>query len=135
MAPERPWLSTLTHIGRLINIQLARGEHDVTFDEIYAGLESGELWEDLERKFPGFDHFGLITRAHSKSPQGALAIAALNEASACVDRGREHNDAGIEEDGLALLLSFVLEAIDERLWGDPPPRKELQKEWPSGPWN
>jgi hypothetical protein len=124
MEKQRPWLSSLAHAGMLVNILLQRGNQGVTFDEVYAGIRSGELWKELERRFPGFDHYGLLTK--SEGPQPGLLIESLAEVAKEVD-GNEERDAGIAEgNGLSLLLCLVLSALQRKeLWEDAPDR---------GPW-
>ncbi len=123
MEKQRPWLSSLAHAGMLINILLQRGNQGVTFEDVYGGIRSGELWRELERRFPRFDHFGLLTK--SDSPQPELLIETLAEVVEEVENNEER-DGGIKEgNGISLLLSLVLLALQNKLWEDAPDH---------GPW-
>ena len=125
MEKQRPWLSSLVHAGMLVNILLQRGQQEVTFKDVYDGLRNGELWKDLERRFPGFDVHRLLTE--SGGPQPELVIESLAEVAyeQGID-GNEGRDYGIDDDnGLSLLLCLVLSAMQSKLWEDPPDR---------GPW-
>jgi len=113
MEPQRPWLSSLCHLAMLINIQLDAGKR-VGFDEIYGGLDDGDLFPRLEAKLPGFDAWKLFTGV-----QGEVVIAALREIGETV-RGDERKSLGVEKNGLALLSSLVSSAIQEKLWTDAP---------------
>ena len=119
MEPQRPTLADLTHVGKMITIQIQSGGHGITFADIYRGLERGDLWTFLESKMPGFDWMRLIL--DTPSPRPTLLIASLKEA-ADMYRHQEHQDLGVKDDhGLALLLALVLVAIDDKLWMEPLP--------------
>jgi hypothetical protein len=129
MEKQRPWISSLAHAGMLVNILLQRGQQGVTFKDVYGGIRSGELWKDLEQRFPGFDTHRLLTE--SGGPQPELVIESL--AQVVNDEGFEGNeerDYGIADgNGLSLLLSLVLSAMQSKLWEDPPDRSS----WKQGP--
>jgi len=123
MEKQRPWLSSLVHAGMLVNILLQRGNQGVTFKDVYGGIRSGELWKELERRFPGFDHFEVLTK--SDGPQPELLIESLAEVAEEVENNEERDNGIAEGNGLSLLLCLILSALQKKLWEDAPDR---------GPW-
>ena len=52
----RPRLSSLTWLGFQLNGWLQDTTNaEVTFDDVYKGLDSGSLWRILQNKIPGMD--------------------------------------------------------------------------------
>jgi hypothetical protein len=104
-------LVDLTFTGFLVNAALDAGKGgDLTFDEVYSGLERGSLLVDLDRKYPDTFDFSLF-------PAGGEAeealLGALYDATGGIS-GRERRKTGVENNGLCLLMALVLEAIQVR---------------------
>jgi hypothetical protein len=113
MPGEKPWLSSLTFVGFLVNSAIAKGHGDaISFDEIYGNLESGTLLQFLEQKIPGEFDFSLMPPG---SEQCIAVNHVLHDASAGF-QGRERRKSGVETSGLHLLVAFILEAIQRRDW-------------------
>ena len=116
---QRPLLTDLTHVATLACRQLASGDHGVTVADVDRWLHDGDLWEQLERVMPGFDHFGVIVKQHSPSTRGELLIQSLREVRDM--NPNESKNLGVHDDrhGLALVVMLAITAISERLWMEP----------------
>jgi hypothetical protein len=108
----RPRLSTLTGFAYQLNMWLEDDAHGLTFDDIRNGLDQGTLYDVLKRQIPRID-IGLF--ADPQYGQSAQLLQTLKEASELI-RGRETRKTGVERSGLALLMTFVLEAIQQEWW-------------------
>jgi hypothetical protein len=103
-------LVTLTFAGFMINMALDDGKGtDLSFEEVYSGLENGTLLIDLDRKYPETFDFSIYTPG-SEREQGLLE--ALRGATGGIE-GRERRKTGVEHNGLCLLMALVLEAIQQ----------------------
>lgn len=110
-------LSELTFFGFNINFALDDGKgQDISFEDIYSGLESGRLLRNLVEKYP--DTFNLIHFDPEGDKEGEL-LRVLNNVAGGVE-GRERKKTGVEHSGLNLLMAFVLEAIQQGLWVEKP---------------
>lgn len=99
---------SLTFTGFLINAALDDGKGaDLSFEEVYAGLETGTLLIDLDRKYPDTFDFSLFP-PDSERELGLLG--ALRGATGGIEN-RERRKTGVEHNGLCLLMALVLEAI------------------------
>ncbi len=104
-------LVDLTFTGFVVNAALDDGKGgDLSFDEIYSGLESGNLLVDLDRKYPATFDFSLFPAGGDAEQQ---LVEALNNASGGI-RSRERRKTGVEHNGLCLLMALILEAIQVR---------------------
>lgn len=111
--PNKPWLTSLTFIGFYTTAALDHGKGpEVSFDDIYEGLERGTLFQDLSKKLPNTFDFSLFPPGSEKEKE---ILAVLQQAAEGL-RGRERRKTGIECSGLSLLLAFILEAIQEGSW-------------------
>ena len=104
-------LVDLTFTGFMINDALDDGKgNDLSFDEVYSGLERGSLLADLDHKYPDTFDF-------SPFPAGGDArerlLGALNDATGGI-RDRERRKTGVEHNGLCLIMALILEAIQVR---------------------
>jgi hypothetical protein len=109
---ERPSLTTLTYLGFLLNGFASDGGDKLTFDEVYDGLDNGTLWAVIQAKHP---HMDLTMFTHVDKDKGAKVIQALLDAASGM-RERERKKYGVEKSGLAILLAYVLEAIQQEYW-------------------
>jgi hypothetical protein len=115
MTELKPRLSTLTLVGFYINSAIANGHiNTVTFDEIYDALERKELLSFLDKKIPGEFDFSLF-------PPGSDQYIGFHDVLYNVAggfEGRERRKLGLESPnhGLSLLLSNILEAIQQHDW-------------------
>jgi hypothetical protein len=118
MAPSsstKPWLSALSYLGFQLTGWLEHGDHGLTFEDVYDGLDNGTLRSVLTKRTPDMD-LGLFTGLNNQ--QGPRVIAALARASEGL-RGRERRKLGLETNGMCLLLAFVLEALQSQDWEPP----------------
>lgn len=111
--PPRPWLASLTYLGFQLNVWLEAGNHDLTFADIYRGLDDESLWDVLKEKIPRLD-VGIFTE-FPDTGQGPAVVRALRDAAEGM-RHRERRKYGVDEGGLSLLLAYVLEAIQQEYW-------------------
>jgi hypothetical protein len=107
--PRRPRLTSLTLLAFQLNIGLQDGNHGLTFDDVYDGIDGGTLWSVIEAKASNLD-MSLFTG----TDQGDATIAALRDAAAGM-RGRE-STYGFRSGGLSLLMAFTIEAIQKDYW-------------------
>jgi len=105
----KPSLDMLTMIGVSVNKLIARGD-TVTFDEIYSGLQERTLLETLINKFQGF-----IDVYKPKDDKTAAFYNVISNVAGAY-QGEEVRKYGIKNNGLSLLLYFILEAIFQRDW-------------------
>ena len=113
MSDNKPWLSSLAFIGFEVNAAIARGHADAfSFQEIYQGLENRTLLDDLKKKLPDEFDFSLFTTG-TEQANGLYHV--LHEAAGGLE-GRERKKVGIETSGLHLLLAFVLECMQHKMW-------------------
>jgi hypothetical protein len=77
------------------------------------------LLDDLDRALPDSFDFSLF-RAQSEQRDGLFAT--LRQAAAGLE-GRERRKTGVEQSGIALLLAFILEAIQSQAWELPAHRR------------
>lgn len=112
----KPWLSSWTLIGFYTIAAIDRGNADkVSFDEVYAGIEKGTLLQDLNAMLPGEFDFSLFPPGSDKEQE---LIEVLQEVAGGL-KGRERRKTGVEKSGLALLIAFILEAIQQGQWSKP----------------
>jgi hypothetical protein len=112
--PIRPWLSAVTYLGFQLNGWLENGNHGVTFEDVYEGLDNETLWQVINAKVPKMD-LSMFDPAIGPTNQGPALIRALRDAADGM-RGRERRKYGVESGGLSLLLAFVLEAVQQEYW-------------------
>lgn len=107
---KKPRLSSLTFLGFYVNAAIEDGHGEkITFDDIYKGLESGSLLEDLQTKIPGVFDFSLFA---PRSEQREGLFEALESAAGGL-KGRERRKVGVKKNGLSLLMALILEAIQQ----------------------
>ena len=109
-ATKRPPLSSRAWFGMTLNGFLEDGNHGVTFDDVYDGIDNGTLFDVLKAKVPHMD-VGWWTG----TPNGPAIIAAVRDAAAGM-REREEKKYGVAKGGLSLLLAYVLEAVQQNYW-------------------
>jgi hypothetical protein len=113
---DKPWLSSLTFIGFYLTAALDAGKGpQVTFDDVYKGLENGTLLQDLQARLPNTFDFSLFPQGSDKERE---LLDVLNEVAGGLE-GRERRKTGVEKSGIALLLAFILEAIQAHQWTQP----------------
>lgn len=115
MTDIKPRLTTLSFVGFYLNSAIANGHlESVSFEEIYFGLEQGNLFEFLNSKLPGQFDFSLF---ETGSEQCLGFHQVLNNVAGGL-HGRERKKLGLANSnlGLSLLLSFIFEAIQHRDW-------------------
>jgi hypothetical protein len=106
-------LTSLTFLGFYVTSAIDAGLADrVSFEEIYAGLKSRSLFQDLDRRLPNTFDFSLFPKG---SDSEAAMLHALTQAAEGLE-GRERRKTGVENSGLCLLLAFIFEAIQHREW-------------------
>lgn len=114
---SRPRLSSLTALGFQLNHALAVGQGgNLTFDDLYAAIDGGSepFWSLLATKY-GLD-VGLFKGFSPEGDtQGDRVVQAIRDAAEGM-RGRERRKYGIESNGLAMLLAYVLEAVQQEYW-------------------
>lgn len=107
---DRPRLKSLVYIGFQVISAIDSGYgYDVSFDEIYNGMKNGTLLVDLEKKFPSVLDFSLYPQSDEKSVR---IHKALYDAGFTFSK-REWRKLGIKKNGLCLLCSFIIEAIQQ----------------------
>lgn len=115
MTDVKPRLSTLSFVGFYVNSAIANGNlESVSFDEIYSGLEQGNLFDFLNNKLTGEFDFSPF---EAGSEQGIGFHQVVNNVAGGLN-GRERRKLGIENSnhGLSLLLAFILEAMQRQDW-------------------
>lgn len=116
MASGKPWLSTWTFIGFYTIAAIDRGHAgSVSFEQVYAGIEKGTLLQDLKAMLPGEFDFSMFPPGSDKERE---IIEVLQEVAGGLE-GRERRKTGVEKSGLALLIAFILEAIQQGQWTKP----------------
>lgn len=88
------------------------GGDKLTFDDVYEGLDNGTLWKVIKAKHPNMD-LSLLDKADPA--KGDAVIAALKDAAEGM-RSRETRKYGVDASGLALLMAYTLEAIQQEYW-------------------
>lgn len=117
----KPWLSSLTFFGFYLTAALDAGKGNAfTFEQVYSGIANETLLDDLDRALPGSFDFSLF-RADQQQRDGLFA--ALRQ-SADGFEGRERRKTGVEQSGVALLLAFILEAVQSHSWELPDHRRQ-----------
>lgn len=115
MQDIKPRISTLSFVGFYVNSAIANGHlESISFDEIYASLENGELFSFLNNKLPGEFDFSLFD---ANSDQNIGFHQVINNIAGGL-QGRERRKLGISNSmhGLSLLLAFILEALQQHDW-------------------
>lgn len=114
---KKPWISALVNLAFSVNVGMEKGYgSQVSFKEIYAGIENGRVFEQLNYRFPGVFDFSVV---RPDSSQQEPVFEALRVAAQAF-RGRERRKVGVERDGLALLMAVILEALQQGYWTKPP---------------
>ena len=109
-------LIDLTYLQFNLIAVIDSGKHEgVTFKEVKAALESGELFDWLKHRFPG--EVDVSVYEGERSPVGREIANALEEAAGGVD-GRERRKMGVQHNGVCLLAALVTEVIQRRDWKD-----------------
>jgi hypothetical protein len=115
MSEKKPQLSALTHVAFQVNSTIAEADgKDISFDDVYKGLERGRLLETLNEKMPDHFDFSLFKPGDE---QNVALNRALKDAAAAF-QGRELRKSGIESSGLHLVMACLLEAIQRQDWVD-----------------
>lgn len=113
---NKPWLSSLTFVGFYVTAALDQGKGaEVSFEDIYEGLERGTLLQDLKKKLPNTFDFSIFPSGSDKEKELLEVLQLASEGF----RGRERRKTGVENSGLALLLACILEAIQRGEWSQP----------------
>jgi hypothetical protein len=111
-----PRLSSLTCLAFQVNSAIdEKRDEDFSFQEIYEGLETGSLLQDLSYKLPEVFDLGLILMDENQH-RGLIHV--LKIASGAFE-GREGRKVGVERSGLTLLIAIILEAIQQQNWTTP----------------
>lgn len=112
----KPWLSSLTFVGFYVNAAIDHGKGaEVSFDDIYHGLEKGTLLQDLNAKLPNTFDFSIFPPGSEKERE---FLEVLKQAAGGLE-GRERKKTGVQNSGLNLLLAFILEVIQQEEWSKP----------------
>jgi hypothetical protein len=90
--------------------------NDLTFDELYDAIDGGRatLFGLLATRF-GLDVGLFHGFSQGGDEQGDWVAQAIRDATDGM-RGRERRKYGIESHGLAMLLAYILEAIQQEYW-------------------
>ena len=110
-----PLLSIWGWLGFIVN-QLPE-HYDtsfMTFDYIYDGIHNRNLFENLENAFTEHVDFSMVTENQN---EGTLVYDVLNDIAGGLE-GRESHKTGIKTSGQRLLLSFIIEAMQQKYWRD-----------------
>lgn len=110
---ERPHLTTFTFLGFQLNAFAEDGNDTLTFADVYEGLDNGTLWSVIKKRHPNMD-VSIFNPSLDKTG-GMGMIEALREAAEGM-RERERKKYGVESSGLALLMAYLLEAIQQGYW-------------------
>ena len=109
---KRPPISSLSLFGMTLNAWIESGANkSFTFDHVYKMLDQGTLFGDLKAGVPDMDVSAWIGSDYSDE-RGVEVLGALRDAENGM-RGRESRKYGIERGGLSLLLTYVLEAMQQ----------------------
>jgi len=112
----KPWLSSLTLLGFEINAAIERGTcSQLTFAEVYSGIEAGNLLASLNSRFPKQFDFSLFPPGSDGERE---IIASLRFVAPGLE-GRERKKVGVNGSGLSLLMALVLCAIQAKQWSEP----------------
>lgn len=104
-------LSSLSFTAFKLTSAIERGYlNKITFDEIYQGIESGDLLSYLEEKL-AID-LSIINRVPDQK-QGFIEV--MQEIAGGY-KGREENKLALKNCGLCLLLAFCIEAMQQFFW-------------------
>lgn len=109
--PTLPWLTLL---GFQLNAWMRSGDHGVSFDDIYRGLEDGQLWSLLEARMPDVGFTAILFEPVMSHERDAVQHVLRDVAGYL--RGSERKKLGVVDGGLALLMALVLEAVQQRRW-------------------
>jgi len=113
---NKPSLSSLTFVGFYITAALDHGKGaEISFEEVYKGLERGTLLQDLDQKLPNTFDFSIFPHGSDKEKELLAVLQLASEGF----HGREHRKSGVENSGLSLLLVCILEAIQQGEWSKP----------------
>jgi hypothetical protein len=97
----------LTCALRDLNAALDSGKA-VTFAEVYAHLESGDLVEHLQKRLRVH-----LSEVRPAIDQNKYFIDALRFV---LDKGRESRAFGVQNNGVCMLIAYVTEIIQRGLW-------------------
>jgi hypothetical protein len=112
----KPWLSSLTLIGFMVNAAIDQGKGaQVSFNDIYQGLEKGTLFQDLSEKVPGAFDFSLFPQGSEKEKE---LLEVIGQVAGGLE-GRERRKTGVEKSGLNLLIAFIFQVIQQEEWSKP----------------
>lgn len=110
---NKPRLNSLTFIGFYLTASLDHDKGDAfTFADVYRGLDSGTLFQDLQEKLPGSFDFSLFPKG---GPDELAILDCLRQVAGGLE-GRERRKTGVENSGISLLIVFILEAIQAGYW-------------------
>jgi len=118
MSEQKPWLSMLSFLGFHINSAIEKGYgNEVSFNDVYKGLEERNLFELLDEKLPKALDLSPFLEPNEEAnlEQRDGLLNALSDAASGM-RGREKRKYGVKSSGLSLLMACVLEAIQQEYW-------------------
>jgi hypothetical protein len=106
-------IGALTYILTLLNAEIDNGDkwRDVTFDDVYFRLETGDLIPFLDERL----HLEMASTLGPEKEQGKLLLAGLRHISEyTIDR--EPQKLGVKKSGVCLVVSWVVSLINGGLW-------------------
>ena len=104
-------ISTLTYVLFMLNRALEKESwKDITFDDVYDHLDSGDLVAFLEDRLD--IDLPIVT---PELRQGRLLLPALRHAAEFL-RGSERRKMGINQNGVCLIIGFIAELIQSGQW-------------------
>jgi hypothetical protein len=106
-----PRLSLLTCLCAEINILLDKGKN-VSFDYIIKNIDNQRLIQTIENDFNDDVDFSLFH--NDQEVIDSLNYLFIDSLEAF--RGQERRKAGIENNGLCLLMAVILEIIQRKKW-------------------
>lgn len=117
MSEQKPLLSMLSFLGFQVNAAIEKGYgNEISFNDVYEGLEERNLFELLDEKLPGSLDLSLFLERNKGASleQRVGLLNALNDAASGM-KGSERK-YGVESSGLSLLMAYILEAIQQQYW-------------------
>jgi hypothetical protein len=109
-------ITTLTYLLFAINGVLEKDHwRTVTFDDVYAHLDSGDLIPFLDAQLKSID----LSLFGPDEAQGRLLLAALRHAAGGL-KGRERRKTGIKQSGVCLVIAWIGEVIQWGQWKSDP---------------
>jgi hypothetical protein len=106
-------LSSLSYLAHEVNAAIDAGRGlDMAFDEVYDAVDQGRVIEFLTERLGETVDLSLLNPGDEQE----RALAPVLQDVAASLRGRERRKTGVERNGLCLIMTFCLGAIQARFW-------------------